>query len=103
VDAPPAEIRAYFDTVYPDIRTVDDVRRMAVASGYRVIESFNLPDSAWWDDYYTPMLERMKDLKVKNAGVAEAEAVYAECETEAEMFRRYSKNYGYTFFVLQRA
>lgn len=103
VEAPPAEIRAYFDTIYPDIRTVDEVRRMAVASGYRMIERFNLPDSAWWDDYYTPMLERIKELKIRNAGVAEAEAVYAECETEAEMFRRYSKNYGYTFFVLQRA
>ena len=42
----------------------------------------NLPDSAWWDDYYTPMLERMKELRFKNAGVAEAEAVYAHCEAE---------------------
>jgi DNA-binding transcriptional MerR regulator/SAM-dependent methyltransferase len=102
VEEPPAEIRDYFNTVYPDIRTVDEVRRMATENGYRVIETFNLPDSAWWNDYYTPMLERMKELKVRNAGVAEAKAVYAECEVEAEMFRRYSKNYGYTFFVLQR-
>ena len=35
-------------------------------------ESFNLPDSAWWDDYYTPMMARMTELKVKNVGVAEA-------------------------------
>jgi DNA-binding transcriptional MerR regulator/SAM-dependent methyltransferase len=102
VSDPPAEARAYFDRVYPDIRTVDDVCLMASDTGYKVIESFNLPDSAWWDDYYTPMLERMKELKIKNAGAAEAEAVYAECEVEAEMFRRYSKSYGYAFFVLQK-
>ena len=102
VNEPPAEAKAYLDNVYPDIRTVDEVRRMAAAGGYKVIESFNLPESAWWDDYYTPMLDRMKELKIKNAGVAEAEAVYAECETETEMFRRYSTSYGYTFFVLQR-
>jgi len=48
------------------------------------------------------MLERLKGLQVKNAGVAEAEAVYADCEAEAEMFRRHSKSYGYTFFVLQK-
>lgn len=99
---PPAEARSYFDDVYPDIRTADEVCRMAVTGGYKVIESFDLPDSAWWDDYYTPMLERMKELKLRNAGMAEAEAVYAECETEVEMFRRYSKSYGYVFFVLQR-
>jgi SAM-dependent methyltransferase len=102
VSEPPAEARAYFDNIYPDIGTADEVRRLAAASGYRVIESFNLPDSAWWDDYYTPMLERMKELKFKNAGVAEAEAVYAECAAEIEMFRRHSKSYGYAFFVLQR-
>jgi len=99
---PPAEIRAYFDRVYPDISTVDEVRRMAVDTGYTVIETFHLPDSAWWDDYYTPMLERMKALKVRNQGVAEAEAVYAACEEEAEMFRRHSGSYGYAFFVLQK-
>lgn len=101
-DKPPAEIRNYFDKCYPDIRTAAEVSAMASLNGYKLIESFNLPDSAWWDDYYTPMLERIKELKLKNAGVFEAEAVYAECEKEAEMFRRYSKSYGYVFFVLQR-
>lgn len=102
VDDPPTEVRTYFDSVYPEIRPADEVRRMAAASGYRMIESFNLPDSAWWDDYYTPMLQRMDELEVRNAGVAEAEAVYAHCRAEIEMFRQHSKSYGYTFFVLQR-
>jgi len=102
VNEPPAEAKAYFDNVYPDIKNVEEVCRMAIDSGYKVIESFNLPDSAWWDDYYTPMLRRMQELKLKNAGVAEAEAVYSECETEVGMFRRHSKSYGYTFFVLKR-
>jgi len=101
-DVHPAEAQAYFDKVYPDIASIDDVRRTAGANGYKLIEDFNLPDSAWWDDYYTPMLERVKELRVKNAGVAEAEAVYADCEAEAEMFRRHSKSYGYIFFVLQK-
>lgn len=102
VSEPPAEAKAYFDKVYPEIRTAEEVCRMAAASGYRVIGSFNLPENAWWDDYYTPMLKRMKELKLKNAGVAEAEDIYAACEEEIEMFRRHSKSYGYTFFVLQR-
>ncbi len=103
VEEPPEEAKAYFDRVYPDIRTDDEVCRMAIDSGYRVIGSFRLPDSAWWDDYYLPMLERIKELRNRNKGVSEAEAVYAECEAETEMFRRHSKSYGYTFFVLSRA
>lgn len=102
VSEPPSDAKDYFDKVYPDIRTAEKVRQMATNNGYSVIESFNLPDSAWWDDYYTPMLERLHELKRKNAGVAEAETVYAACETEVAMFRRHSKSYGYTFFVLQK-
>lgn len=98
---PPVEAKAYLDKVYPDIKSVEEVRRMAAGSGYQVIESFNLPDRAWWDDYYTPMLARIKILRRKNAGVGAAEAVYTKCELEAEMFRRHSSSYGYAFFVLQ--
>lgn len=99
---PQDEIKAYMNSVYPDIKSVDEVRRMALASGYKVIESFNLPTSAWWDDYYTPMLERIQKLKLENAGVPEADEIYANCELEVEMFRRHSASYGYTFFVLQK-
>jgi len=99
---PPAQAKEYFDRVYPDIRSVDEVRRMAKENGYQVIGSFQLPESAWWDEYFTPMLARMKELKNKNAGVAEAEAIYAECTLETEMYRRYSQSYGYAFFVLQK-
>lgn len=102
-DDPPTEAKAFFDKVYPDIRTAGEICRLAAIEGYRVVETFNLPDSAWWDDYYTPMLARIQDLQVKNAGIPEAEAVYTECLTETEMFRKHSKSYGYTFFVLQAA
>jgi hypothetical protein len=91
----------FFEKVYADIRTTGEVCRLAAAEGYRMVGAFNLPDSTWWDDYYTPMLARIQDLKVKNAKIPEALAVYTECLTEAEMFRRHSKSYGYTFFVLQ--
>lgn len=102
VDNHPDEVRAFFAAEYPDIKTIAEVRQMAADSGYRVIDSFNLPDSAWWDDYYTPMLERIKELKPRNSGMAEAEVVYARCEAEIDMFRRHSACYGYTFFVLRR-
>lgn len=75
---------------------------MATDSGYRVIDSFNLPDRAWWDDYYTPMLERIEELKLYNSVIVEAAEVYAWLEAEIDMFRRFSTCYGYTFFVLRK-
>lgn len=102
VDDPPAEVKAFFAAEYPDMKTIDEVRQLAVGSGYRVIDSCRLPDSAWWDDYYIPMLEWTKELKLCHAGIAEAEEVYVGCEAEIDMFGRYSTCYGYTFFVLRK-
>lgn len=101
-DNPPKEPKDYFNQVYPDLRTIPNMQTLAEASGYKVIQIFKIPESAWWDDYYTPMLAQIQNLKMKNAGIAEAEVVYANCEREAQMFKKYSKSYGYAFFVLQR-
>ncbi len=101
-DDPPAEVKAFFAAAYPEMKTVGEVRQMATDSSYRVIDNFNLPDSAWWDNYYTPMLARMNELKQHNAGIAAAAEVYARCEAEIDIFRRYSNCYGYTFFVLRK-
>lgn len=101
-DQPAPEAQSFFERLYPDLKPVAAVREMALTAGYKLIDDFNLPDSAWWDDYYTPMLERVRALKVKNAGISEAEAVYAHCDAEAEIHRRHSNDYGYNFFVLQK-
>ena len=89
VDDPPAEVKDFFAAEYPEMKTIPEVCQLARESGYRVIGHFNLPDRAWWDDYYTPMLARMEELKQQNAGIAEAAEVYARCEAEIDIFRRY--------------
>ena len=102
VDDPPAEVKAFFAAEYPEMKTIPEVCQLAGESGYRVIDTFNLPESAWWDDYYTPMRARMAELQEQNAGSAEAAEVYASCEAEIDIFSRYAACYGYTFFVLKR-
>ena len=101
-DDHPVEAQDFFDSVYPDIRGVDEVREVVRDAGYMVIGDFKLPDRAWWDDYYTPMLSRIEILRSKNAGIAEAEAVYAHLERESHMRRQHGASYGYVFFVLQK-
>lgn len=100
-DNPPQEIRDYIARVYPVMLTIDACRERIRQAGYRELGNFTLPESAWWDDYYTPMLERLAELKISRAGIAEAQAVYSECEEETAMYRKHSASYGYVFFVLQ--
>lgn len=100
---PPDELRDWLDQVYPDIRTQAQVRALAIDTGYEVTGSFELPDSAWWTDYYDPMLARIEHLKVIHAKVPEAQDIYSRCQLEAQMHRKHSKHYGYAFFVLRKA
>jgi hypothetical protein len=63
--------------------------------------SFRLPDAGWLDHYYTPLLRRIPMLKEKYANNADAQNIIRELEKEMEVHRNYSKEYGYTFFVLK--
>jgi hypothetical protein len=66
-----------------------------------LMATFLLPASVWWDDYYTPLLERLPDLKKAAAGDPDAEALVAFSKREIEMHREHKEEYGYAFFILR--
>jgi DNA-binding transcriptional MerR regulator/SAM-dependent methyltransferase len=100
-DNPPREIADYFARIYPDLQKEADVRRLAKEAGWSLVGDFRFPESAWWQDFYDPMLARIQKLRKRDAGTPEALALYAGLELEAEMFRRHAGSYGYCFFVLR--
>ena len=69
------------------------------AAGYALIDRFTLPDEAWWDPYYTPLLRRLPALEEKYAGDAAASSLIAAARRETEIRRRYASSFGYEFFV----
>jgi len=96
---PPPEVREVFDAEYPGMGTVAGVIDAITRAGFSPAGHFTLPDEAWWDDFYTPMLRRIDELEHAYAADAEALAVLADLRREPEMHRRYSYSYGYEFFV----
>ena len=102
VRSPTEECRNYFDRVYPAMVHEEDAEEMVRDAGYTLLDTFRLPDSAWWDDYYIPMSRRLEVLKEQHAGDEEAQALLASFEEEIDMFRRYSSEYGYSFFVARK-
>ena len=69
------------------------------SAGYSVIGSFRLPDAGWWDQYYSPLTDRMDMLKGKYANNPDAQSIIQGLEREMEIHRKYSKEYGYSFFI----
>jgi SAM-dependent methyltransferase len=100
-DAPSEECRNFWNEVGPDMKNEKDTAALIQAIGYSVISSFRLPASGWWDHYYTPLSNRMDLLRKKYANNDEAGIILMQLKNEMEIHRKYSDEYGYTFFILQ--
>jgi SAM-dependent methyltransferase len=99
---PPAEVAEYFLHEYPAMTSIQSIRESICAHGYEPVGDFTLPDSAWWDDYYTPLEAKLPSLRQKYAGDEEALGVIFMSEVEIEMRRRFGQSYGYHFFVARK-
>jgi SAM-dependent methyltransferase len=98
----PREPLSFWSRNYPAIRSVDDNLGIATRSGFEPIEVFTLPESAWWDDYYRPMEARLAVLRPQYRDDAEALAVIDSSAEQIDLYRRFSRCYGYVFYVLRK-
>ncbi|UCG32333.1 MAG: methyltransferase domain-containing protein [Phycisphaerales bacterium] len=102
-DSLPAEVRDFWQQEYPAITTIDENIARAATAGFAVFDHFTLPPSAWWDEYYDPLIERMAALRPRAAGDAALAQVIAEHEREIDMHRRFGHTYGYVFYLMRKA
>lgn len=98
---PPTVVRAAFAD-YPTMGSASDVRALLERGPWTVLDEFDLPDEAWWTEFYTPMERRIEALRVRHAGDAEALAALDELAAEPRMHREHSQHYAYRFFVARR-
>ncbi len=96
---PPAEARAFWRTNYPAMDTALENRDRAATAGLDVLDHFALPASAWWEDYYTPLLHRIAQLRP--AATGELIRVLDDTEREIDLYRKYGDSYGYVFYLLR--
>jgi predicted N-acetyltransferase YhbS/ubiquinone/menaquinone biosynthesis C-methylase UbiE len=91
---PSAAARAFWDGHY-ELRRTEQNLAAARVLGYTVEATYRLPDSDWFDEYYTPLEQR----------VASGDPAYAAAAgstlQEIEMRRRHGDDYQYTGHVLR--
>ena len=98
---PPPEIVEFWKE-YPEINTVERKLEIVSALGYQNIGHFVLPALSWTESYYDPLARRISAYEQEWKGIGDAEAVLAEARNEIALFQRYSRFYGYAFFVMRR-
>ncbi|MGG1397886.1 class I SAM-dependent methyltransferase [Bacillus salipaludis] len=101
-DNAPKEARDFWDEAYPEAGTIDSNVQVAKSLGYRLIDSFVLPESAWWKDYYTPLEERLSLLRKKYKDHEDALKVISDTQQEIDLYRNYHEYYGYVFYLFQK-
>jgi SAM-dependent methyltransferase len=97
-DNPPEEVKAAF-AEYPTMRPIDQILPLFAAAGFDLLGHFTLPSAAWWDDFYTPMLARIGEMRARYTGDDEAQRALDNIAAETEMHRKYADYYPYVFFV----
>lgn len=61
-DEAPVEVRQFFQSGYPDMRSVDQNRAVAQEAAYRVLATYTLPRETWVEGYYDILEPRAKAL-----------------------------------------
>lgn len=94
---PSAPARSFWDAAY---RLRDHAANVetARAAGYRTTHHWPLPDSDWWDEYYTPLEERIAAADPDRPGMREAVAAGRE---EIALRREHGTDYQYAGYVLR--
>lgn len=98
---PPDDLLNFWQQEYPDIKTKEENIRIIDDAGYKLLDSFVLPESAWWKDFYTPLEVHLKELRNKYNGNNEALDLIKLTQLEIDLYRKYSDYYGYCFFIMQ--
>ena len=99
LDDPPEPVKAYMSKLYPAIKTESDNVNLIESAGYEMLGVHRLPSSAWWKNYYHPLLENM--MIYKQSADAVMQEVIKDTEEEMNFFRHYHRDYGYTFYLFR--
>jgi ubiquinone/menaquinone biosynthesis C-methylase UbiE len=102
VDHSTEECRKYLMGHDPAIMNDREAEMKIRDAGYSLLGAFRLPETAWWDDFYIPLSRRVEFLTDQHKDDQEARVLLGSIEEEIRMFRKYSAEYGYSFFVMKK-
>ncbi len=101
-DNPPLEVKEFFDQEYPVMSDIEHNKELIRQAGYCLINNFTIEENAWWDEYYSPLEEKLSGLREKYEGDEQALSLVKRTAAEIEVRRRFGSTYGYEFFIVQR-
>jgi len=98
-DERPAEIEKFWVDAVQGLDTIGHNISTMQKAGYDFVAAFTLPEKCWTDNYFIPREVAEKSLLEKYAGNKTVEAYIENDRYEVEMYSKYSRYYGYVFYI----
>jgi ubiquinone/menaquinone biosynthesis C-methylase UbiE len=91
-----------FLVVHDELGNLSQKLHMIPTSGYVLLGHFTLSAEIWWQEYYGPLEERIREIRASYAGDPQALAVLDAEQREVEMVKKSPERSASVFFVLQK-
>ncbi len=99
---PPPAVRDRWERMFPELADIPGYRALARDQGYDVIGHFDLSETFWWDEYYGPLQERIRELRERFSGDPAAERLLDKEQQEIDLYRQGAPWFGSAYVVLQK-
>ncbi len=93
------DVANYMKKAYPGIKTESKNIDLINSSGFELVYVRRLPSSAWMDNYYGPLQEKIKALK--DTGDKVMQIVIDDTEEEMQFFKEHLAELGYTYYMMR--
>lgn len=98
---PPSECREFFREAYPPMITADANLSVIESCGFKAIDNFTLPESAWREQCYNPLEDRLRSFREQYATDQKKLDFIESIQMEIDIYRKHSSYYGYVFFLMR--
>lgn len=99
-DGAPDECREFFAAEYPPMAGVADHLGAIADCGYDLVGRFTLPESSWLESFYDAVARRLETYEPP-CDDQESLGIVERIHREIGMYRKYSRWYGYVFFLMR--
>ena len=86
---------------FETIKWVNNNLEMFPKHSFKLIDKFLLPEKAWWNEYYSPLENRIKELRIKYKGSKELKQLEGH-EKDIAMLKDNPKEFDCGFYIYQK-
>ncbi len=102
VKNPSEEIKAFWENGYSQMDSFENKASVTEEVGYKLVDSFPLPKEAWIENYYVPLQKNIDKMHHKYIDNKEALEVVNMIQQEIDLYYKYSDEYNYIFYILEK-